>query len=70
MMRSPSPGWCSAWPTCCSGSGLSNQRWRQYERFLINENRWRAQRYGVGEKLMDFGKAELVQYKSLADELA
>jgi carboxylate-amine ligase len=48
---------------------LSNQRWRQYERFLINENRWRAQRYGVGEKLMDFGKAELVQYKSLADEL-
>jgi carboxylate-amine ligase len=48
---------------------LSNQRWRQYERFLINENRWRAQRYGVGEKLMDFGKAELVKYKSLADEL-
>ncbi len=48
---------------------LNNQRWRQYERFLINENRWRAQRYGVGTSLMDFGKAELVDYKDLADEL-
>jgi carboxylate-amine ligase len=27
-----------------------NVRWRIYDRFLINENRWRAQRYGVGEK--------------------
>jgi carboxylate-amine ligase len=24
-----------------------NVRWRIYDRFLINENRWRAQRYGV-----------------------
>ena len=48
---------------------LNNQRWRQYERFLINENRWRAQRYGVSEGLMDFGKAELVPFADLADEL-
>ena len=48
---------------------LNNQRWRQYERFLVNENRWRAQRYGVGTSLMDFGKAELVDYKDLVDEL-
>ncbi len=48
---------------------LSNQRWRQYERFLINENRWQAQRYGVSGKLMDFGKAELVNYPDLVDEL-
>ena len=48
---------------------LSNQRWRQYERFLINENRWQAQRHGVSGKLMDFGKAELVKYPDLVDEL-
>ncbi len=48
---------------------LSNQRWRQYERFLINENRWQAQRYGVSGQLMDFGKAELVDYPRLLDEL-
>lgn len=48
---------------------LSNQRWRQYERFLINENRWQAQRHGVSGQLMDFGKAELVDYPDLLDEL-
>ncbi len=48
---------------------LSNQRWRQYERFLINENRWQAQRHGISGKLMDFGKAELVDYAELLDEL-
>lgn len=48
---------------------LSNQRWRQYERFLINENRWQAQRHGVSGKLMDFGKAKLVDYPDLLDEL-
>jgi carboxylate-amine ligase len=48
---------------------LSNQRWRQYERFLINENRWQAQRHGVSGQLMDFGKAELVDYPRLLDEL-
>ncbi len=33
----------------------SNLRWREYDRFLIEENRWRAQRYGVNETLIDFG---------------
>ncbi len=47
----------------------SNQRWRLYERFLVNENRWRAQRYGVSEPLMDFGKAELVGCPELLEEL-
>ena len=27
----------------------NNQRWRRYSRMLIQENRWRAQRYGYGE---------------------
>lgn len=48
---------------------LSNQRWRQYERFLINENRWQAQRHGVSGRLMDFGKAKLVDYSDLLEEL-
>lgn len=46
-----------------------NQRWRQYDRFLINENRWRAQRYGLDEGLIDFGRGELVPYASLLSEL-
>ena len=39
-----------------------NQRWRQYDRFLIAENRWRAQRYGVDEGLVDFGRGEIVPF--------
>ena len=36
---------------------------------LINENRWRAQRYGIEKSLVDFGKSKLVSYNHLADEL-
>ena len=46
-----------------------NQRWRSYPAFLIEENRWRAQRYGVGETLFDFGKGILVPFATLIDEL-
>ena len=37
-----------------------NQRWRTYRAFLLDENRWRAQRYGVDGSLIDFGRGELV----------
>jgi len=47
----------------------TNQRWRTYSRFLIMENRWRAQRYGIGESLVDFGKGVLVPFKDLTEEL-
>jgi glutamate---cysteine ligase / carboxylate-amine ligase len=47
----------------------SNQMWRPYPRFLLSENRWRAQRYGVAGTLFDFGKGELVPFKDLVDEL-
>jgi len=47
----------------------SNQTWRTYPVFLLSENRWRAQRYGVGGTLFDFGKAELVPFPDLVDEL-
>lgn len=47
----------------------SNQRWRSYSRFLINENRWRAQRYGGDEGLVDLGKGEVIAFPDLVDEL-
>ncbi|HID67179.1 MAG TPA: carboxylate-amine ligase [Roseibacterium sp.] len=46
-----------------------NQRWRVYDRFLINENRWRAQRYGVSAGLIDFGRGAVVPMAELVDEL-
>ena len=33
----------------------NNQSWRVYSRLLVNENRWRAQRYGSDAGLVDFG---------------
>ncbi|NQV46158.1 MAG: carboxylate-amine ligase [Rhodospirillaceae bacterium] len=47
----------------------NNQRWRMYAALLINENRWRAQRYGLDEGLLDFGKGEVVPSAELMDEL-
>jgi len=46
-----------------------NQRWRSYANFLIGENSWRAERYGVNGSLIDFGKGTLVPYGDLVDEL-
>jgi carboxylate-amine ligase len=47
----------------------NNQRWRRYAAMLINENRWRAQRYGMDEGLVDFGKGTIVPYVDLLEEL-
>ena len=47
----------------------SNQTWRQYPLFLLAENRWRAQRYGVNGTLFDLGKGELVPFGDLVEEL-
>ncbi|SHG38391.1 carboxylate-amine ligase [Cognatishimia maritima] len=46
-----------------------NQRWRLYDNFLIKENRWRAQRYGTTEGLIDFGRREIVPLADLMREL-
>jgi carboxylate-amine ligase len=46
-----------------------NQRWRQYLPALIAENRWLAQRHGVGAELIDFGRGEMVPFRDLAEEL-
>ncbi|MCT4553692.1 MAG: carboxylate-amine ligase [Pelagimonas sp.] len=48
---------------------VRNQRWRIYDHFLIGENRWRAQRYGVTEGLIDFGAAQIVPFADLVEEL-
>ena len=47
----------------------SNQRWRQYAPMLIRENRWRAQRYGLDEGMVDFGRQKVVGFTELLDEL-
>ena len=47
----------------------ANQRWRRYAAMLVNENRWRAQRYGIDEGLVDFGKGRIVPYADLLDEI-
>jgi carboxylate-amine ligase len=46
-----------------------NQRWRIYDTFLVAENRWRAQRYGVSEGMIDFGRREIVPFDVLIEEL-
>ncbi len=46
-----------------------NLSWRTYPVFLLEENRWRAQRYGAGGMLFDFGKGKLVPFATLLDEL-
>ncbi|MDJ0826462.1 MAG: carboxylate-amine ligase [Rhodobacter sp.] len=47
---------------------VKNQRWRIYDDFLVGENRWRAQRYGMAEGLIDFGRGEVVPFAELLDE--
>jgi glutamate---cysteine ligase / carboxylate-amine ligase len=46
-----------------------NLGFRVYPRALINENRWRAMRYGVDGKLVDFGLRAEVSMRDLALEL-
>jgi carboxylate-amine ligase len=47
----------------------SNQRWRKYTNMLVQENRWRAQRYGLDEGLVDFGLGRIVPYADLLEEM-
>jgi carboxylate-amine ligase len=47
----------------------SNITFRVYRRRLLDENRWRASRYGIDGKLIDFGKETEVDARSLLNEL-
>ncbi|MFN7992048.1 MAG: carboxylate-amine ligase [Bryobacteraceae bacterium] len=45
-----------------------NQGFRLYRRALIMENKWRALRYGIDGKLIDFGKRVEVPLRDLMEE--
>jgi carboxylate-amine ligase len=46
-----------------------NTTFRVYRRALIMENKWRAQRWGLNGKLIDFGKRKEVETKALVHEM-
>ena len=53
-----------------------NQDFRQYSRALLMENKWRAVRYGLDGKLIDFGKQQevperelILEYLDLVDDV-
>ncbi len=46
-----------------------NQTFKNYRRLLLNENKWRAARWGIESKLIDFGKEEEVPFAKLMNEL-
>src|SRR5882757_7403354 len=48
---------------------MKNRNFIQYPRSLINENKWRASRYGIDGHLIDFGKEEEVNTRVLIYEL-
>lgn len=48
---------------------LQNLNFINYKRALINENKWRASRYGLDGKLIDFGKEAEEDTRSLILEL-
>lgn len=46
-----------------------NLNFNMYHRSLINENKWRASRYGIDGKLIDFGKEQEADTRVLIHEL-
>jgi carboxylate-amine ligase len=46
-----------------------NLGFRTYRRALLLENKWRASRYGINGKLIDFGKEIEVPFRDLMEEL-
>ena len=47
----------------------ANQAWRLYRKSLLDENKWRAVRYGITGEMIDFGKKEEVHFATLIEEL-
>ncbi|NND00708.1 MAG: carboxylate-amine ligase [Gammaproteobacteria bacterium] len=48
---------------------MKNTRWRIYPKIMVQENRWRAQRYGVTRDLIDLGRGTCVPFASLIEEI-
>jgi carboxylate-amine ligase len=46
-----------------------NMSWRHYMSPLIEENKWRASRYGIRGKLIDFGQQKERPYAELLEEM-
>jgi carboxylate-amine ligase len=47
----------------------NNQTWRHYRRTLVDENKWLAQRYGIGAELADFGVLARKPFGVLMEEI-
>ena len=47
----------------------NNVTFRSYQKRLIDENRWRAGRYGLDGKLIDFGRKCEVDERELLEEM-
>ncbi len=48
---------------------VKNQRWRIYNLMLLDENRWRAMRYGTEGSLLDLARGELIPFTQLIGEV-
>lgn len=48
---------------------IQNLNFMSYKRMVLNENKWRASRYGLEGKMIDFGKEAEVDTKDLIHEL-
>ncbi|MEO1013653.1 MAG: carboxylate-amine ligase [Pseudomonadota bacterium] len=46
-----------------------NMRWRIYPRIMLEENRWRAERYGCTKSMIDLGRGECLPFAALIEEL-
>lgn len=46
-----------------------NGIWRNHTRLLIEENRWRAQRYGTNEGMIDFNEKRIVPFPDVIENI-
>ena len=69
MKPSPSRRLCQAVIAKLYKLHEQNLSFRHYSRSLIMENKWRAARYGLEGKLIDFGKQQEVPVRQLIGEI-
>jgi carboxylate-amine ligase len=50
-------------------TSLAGDSWPVVQNFMVGENRWRAQRYGVSEGQIDFGRKALIPFSQAVDEM-
>ena len=44
--------------------------WQVYPRFLVDQNRWRAMRYGIDQGQIDFATAAIVPFQEMLQDIA